>query len=184
MLTKYCSQSREMASNASSSRLTRPRKSDVSSRRRPFAEFSSVAGANAPAFVERTSAIRRLTKSSTVSPELTLRPSLSDRAARQGGGLHSRVAGANAPAFVERGCLVARPHSPACVAGANAPAFVERASGDRESPQRRCVAGANVPAFVERSREARSRTGCCRVAGANAPAFVERTAVHHVLAAE
>ena len=77
MLTKYCSQSREMASNASSSRLTRPRKSDVSSRRRPFAEFSSVAGANAPAFVERTR---------------------SEAYAR----CPSCVAGANAPAFVER----------------------------------------------------------------------------------
>ena len=151
MLTKYCSQSREMASNASSSRLTRPRKSDVSSRRRPFAEFSSVAGANAPAFVER-------------GPT-----SLSSR-------WSGSVAGANAPAFVERfasGFQRARNRS---VAGANAPAFVERSFTTPQMASRpRRVAGANAPAFVERSKLEAWTRARPSVAGANAPAFVERT---------
>ena len=150
MLTKYCSQSREMASNASSSRLTRPRKSDVSSRRRPFAEFSSVAGANAPAFVERmrSTALRAC---STVSPELTLRPSLSDHCWSRGLRICAGVAGANAPAFVERvtGCWSRRKRSRS-VAGANAPAFVERSMTRSCASDHTRVAGANAPAFVER----------------------------------
>ena len=63
---------------------------------------------------------------SPVSPELTLRPSLSaaQPAPHHPGG--GRVAGANAPAFVERLSRAWPQSLPWGVAGANAPAFVER----------------------------------------------------------
>ena len=61
-----------------------------------------VAGAYAPAFVERRIACGIHSGCCGVSPELMLRPSLSgDRIRRPHGG-HDRVAGAYAPAFVER----------------------------------------------------------------------------------
>ena len=61
-----------------------------------------------------------------VSPELTLRPSLSGHAESLRDAHFRRVAGANAPAFVER--RISRSSEPrmSSVAGANAPAFVER----------------------------------------------------------
>ena len=139
MLTKYCSQSREMASNASSSRLTRPRKSDVSSRCRPFAEFSSVAGANAPAFVERAGGLLTAASCRIVSPELTLRPSLSVHAGSQDCLLDQYVS----PELTLRPSLsdvlrVVRLHcDQSGVAGANAPAFVERRRGRRSYWSRR-----------------------------------------------
>ena len=71
-------------------------------------EPASVAGANAPAFVERNSRATTCYKWRAlpgVSPGLTPRPSLSGDGAlvtSPSGRLLSRVAGANAPAFVER----------------------------------------------------------------------------------
>ena len=56
ILTEYCSQLREMTANSSPARLPHPWKTAVPSRYRPFADFSSVAGADAPAFVERPQA--------------------------------------------------------------------------------------------------------------------------------
>ena len=53
ILTGYRPKSREMAANTSSARLPRPWTSDGLSRYCPFAEFSRVAGVDAPAFVER-----------------------------------------------------------------------------------------------------------------------------------
>ena len=44
----------------------------------PFAEFSRVAGVDAPAFVERFQSTKLLPSGTRVSPGLTLRPSLSD----------------------------------------------------------------------------------------------------------
>ena len=70
-----------------------------------------------------------------MSPELTLRPSLSGVLPGAVPEAHTRVAGANAPAFVERPikAMNSRSETP-CVAGANAPAFVERSpSSKRES---------------------------------------------------
>ena len=61
-----------------------------------------VAGANAPAFVERRDPPRWNNTHGHVSPELTLRPSLSVATGRPRAASRSRVAGANAPAFVER----------------------------------------------------------------------------------
>ena len=63
----------------------------------------------------------------TVSPELTLRPLLSEVALALWSVVVTGVAGANAPAFVERSNTSTWPTSwTRCVAGANAPAFVER----------------------------------------------------------
>ena len=113
---------------------------------------SRVAGAYAPAFVERARRWATALLRPSVSPELMLRPSLSDAvrpgirggaavvspelmfrpslSARQPGLARLRslgVAGAYAPAFVERTILAM---AAACwlrrVAGAYAPAFVER----------------------------------------------------------
>ena len=92
-----------------------------------------VAGADAPAFVERDAIIAR-----RVSPGLTLRPSLSAAIGREHRPRVDGVAGADAPAFVERLDLIsqavaaadvgARPGGTGIgrVAGADAPAFVER----------------------------------------------------------
>ena len=145
---------------------------------RAFCPISSVAGAYAPAFVER--------KISRCRMMIDVR----------------RVAGAYAPAFVERGCPpTAGWTARACVAGAYAPAFVERRSARSGSSTRPRVAGAYAPAFVERTPMRGPRRlsvrvspelmlrpslsaaeGVCRrgrgaggVAGAYAPAFVERT---------
>ena len=98
--TEYCSQLSEMAANSSPSRLPHPWKSTVPSRYRPFAEFGSVAGASAPAFVERASP-------SSAKPR------------------SPRVAGASAPAFVERTPTIRACRATGSVAGASAPAFVE-----------------------------------------------------------
>ena len=113
--------------------------------------LSTVAGAYAPAFVER-----RIGSS----------PSADDRT----------VAGAYAPAFVERARRESLAGSPSPVAGAYAPAFVERSPGSaRSPPERSAVAGAYAPAFVERRTPAATATATRRtVAGAYAPAFVER----------
>ena len=78
ILNENCSQLCEMAANAPPLRLRCPWKCYVSSRYRPFRRISSVAGVDAPAFVER------LWKLQTYS------------------GLVSGVAGVDAPAFVER----------------------------------------------------------------------------------
>ncbi len=115
-----------MAANTSAARLPHPWTSDGLSRYCPFAEFSSVAGVDAPAFVERTRrsapcsagscvagvdapAFVERPRSATsasrrprVSPELTLRPSLSDGLRRDAHGRVPGVAGVDAPAFVER----------------------------------------------------------------------------------
>ena len=74
---RYRPKSREMDANASLSRLPHPWTSDGLSRYCPFAEFSSVAGVDAPAFVERP----RRTSHGPTEP---------------------CVAGVDAPAFVER----------------------------------------------------------------------------------
>ena len=68
-----------------------------------FRSISSVAGAWAPAFVERPATTCRQALF-VVSPELGLRPSLSGEHLDQRGlpHPHARVAGAWAPAFVER----------------------------------------------------------------------------------
>ena len=89
-----------------------------------------VAGANAPAFVERRFGTRSAAIGSRqpVSPELTLRPSLSGRSS--GSAIFPGVAGANAPAFVERLQAAGAWRIEVCVAGANAPAFVERPDVD------------------------------------------------------
>ena len=61
-----------------------------------------------------------------VSPELTLRPSLSAVGLGELQPAIPGVAGANAPAFVERARTSTSVSGRVCVAGANAPAFVER----------------------------------------------------------
>ena len=92
---------------ASSSRLPRPWTSDGLSRYCPFAEFSGVAGVDAPAFVERSTAA-------------TTHKAAIDQCG---------VAGVDAPAFVERTSrMTCTPPAPRAsrVAGVDAPAFVER----------------------------------------------------------
>ena len=64
--------------------------------------MARVAGANAPAFVERPIGMAHRKRRGPVSPELTLRPSLSADAVVDDDRASGRVAGANAPAFVER----------------------------------------------------------------------------------
>ena len=61
-----------------------------------------VAGADAPAFVERSWRCRRPAAPSRVSPGLMPRPSLSDVPVWRVGARPEGVAGADAPAFVER----------------------------------------------------------------------------------
>ena len=113
---------------------------------------SRVAGANAPAFVERAWwPTARSRKIQVVSPELTLRPSLSGACPPRPQHRPRRVAGANAPAFVERWTTRTTPSMRSSVAGANAPAFVERSCSPTPSTPGRRVAGANAPAFVERT---------------------------------
>ena len=91
--------------------------------------------------------------SSGVSPELTLRPSLSVSGPRRRRESGPGVAGANAPAFVERFPARRAPFVNPGVAGANAPAFVERTAACWATTTTACVAGANAPAFVERSEK-------------------------------
>ena len=134
-----------------------------------------VAGANAPAFVERPPIAPQPRGSRAVSPELTLRPLLS-------GVILCRVSGILlvSPELTLRPLLsdgLQRDPSvgPESVAGANAPAFVERrTSRPMSATATRGVAGANAPAFVERWAGLSNRLKPPRVAGANAPAFVER----------
>ena len=118
-----------------------------------MSDVASVAGAYAPAFVERSRRRRGLRRAGQVSPELMLRPSLSVCQLRRGRPDRRRgVAGAYAPAFVERRSRAAVPRraSPS-VAGAYAPAFVERRMWMwTELRTRPSVAGAYAPAFVER----------------------------------
>ena len=71
-------------------------------RQSPRALRSRVAGANAPAFVERSLRAAAWFPPLRVSPELTLRPSLSAGHRGEADNECSSVAGANAPAFVER----------------------------------------------------------------------------------
>ena len=83
-----------------------------------------------------------------MSPELTLRPSLSVLGTfRKLKSLEEGVAGANAPAFVERLSVMAKEPLHIGVAGANAPAFVERLSVMAKEPLHIGVAGANAPAW-------------------------------------
>ena len=79
ILNENCSQLCEMAANAPPLRLRCPWKCYVSSRYRPFRRISSVAGVDAPAFVERR-------KNNRLGVSMRRR----------------RVAGVDAPAFVER----------------------------------------------------------------------------------
>ena len=182
ILTGYRPKSREMAANTSSSRLPRPWTSDGLSRYCPFAEFSRVAGVDAPAFVERLWINGPPASLGRVSPGLTLRPSLSaDRHDAQEG-----------RPSVSPG-LTLRPSLSACilyvvflivpgVAGVDAPAFVERARrGPTVDRLRTCVAGVDAPAFVERARRRLSYPpSCSGVAGVDAPAFVERSGTRRV----
>ena len=137
---------------------------------------ASVAGANAPAFVERIQSAQHLSWPFSVSPELTLRPSLSGRpGAAVGSRRNVSPELTLRPSLSVSGPVVQVQLDPR-VAGANAPAFVERtARNSARTSRRRRVAGANAPAFVERHTWAPAP---CHpqggVAGANAPAFVER----------
>ena len=96
--------------------------------------ISSVAGVEAPAFVERDGqSVRRTDHGGvkTVSPGWKPRPSLSVSTdiARLYCGSAIRVAGVEAPAFVERRvgpAYACRRSMPVRVAGVEAPAFVER----------------------------------------------------------
>ena len=67
-----------------------------------FRQNSGVAGAYAPAFVERRAGYQDGDLIRRVSPELMLRPSLSVRGAGRIDDRGAGVAGAYAPAFVER----------------------------------------------------------------------------------
>ena len=153
-------------------------------------EPCGVAGANAPAFVERPTTRKRQSRQSDVSPELTLRPSLSGRSSPRSRrrrkvspeltlrpslsvigdganeGLIQRVAGANAPAFVERprpgpGRRPASPVSPELTLR---PSLSDTTWPWRRSCQSR-VAGANAPAFVERPEADARQLGVNCVAG-------------------
>ena len=86
-----------------------------------------VAGVQTPAFVERPSCARRVTRKS------------------------ARVAGVQTPAFVERAPAPRTCRRPNGVAGVQTPAFVERGTGwQRLCGLRTGVAGVQTPAFVER----------------------------------
>ena len=143
----------------------------------PFAP--SVAGAYAPAFVERRGYAKRPEdRDRHVSPELMLRPSLS----APGHGCHVGKACVS-PELMLRPSLsglgrhpLLRP-PPAGVAGAYAPAFVER----RPISQRDLRRNVNVspelmlrPSLSGARRHRGAGAGRPGVAGAYAPAFVER----------
>ena len=201
ILNENCSQLCEMAANAPPLRLRCPWKCYVSSRYRPFRRISSVAGVDAPAFVERWSATRHggtgtsvagvdapafverrtakltLDKFKKVSPGLMPRPSLS---VVQRHLVHrsplTGVAGVDAPAFVERTTPtnISTPLDQPGVAGVDAPAFVERPHLQFDTCRPRGVAGVDAPAFVERANPSWPTGRCAGVAGVDAPAFVER----------
>ena len=120
-------------------------------RRHPIASRKGVAGVQTPAFVERSSTVRR------------------DRG-------WSGVAGVQTPAFVERSRRFAQagPRRGG-VAGVQTPAFVERSPRWRWQSARSRVAGVQTPAFVERCGSARVGRRCSGVAGVQTPAFVERS---------
>ena len=131
ILNENCSQLCEMAANAPPLRLRCPWKCYVSSRYRPFRRISSVAGVDAPAFVERCK---------------SLAPSAARRAS---------VAGVDAPAFVERTGRFTSDGAPRFVS----PGLMPRPSLSARHiagvmPRRGCrwqsVAGVDAPAFVER----------------------------------
>ena len=82
---------------------------------------------------------RRLSGRIAVSPELMLRPSLSEGGPNPQRSRVRGVAGAYAPAFVERSWTTWSPSPPASVAGAYAPAFVERCSEAAPTRWRRAV---------------------------------------------
>ena len=152
ILTGYRPKSREMAADASSSRLPRPWTSDGLSRYCPFVEFSRVAGVDAPAFVER--------------------PGPSPSSDRCGSG----VAGVDAPAFVERSCSAAlRACSTVSPGLTLRPSLSVRVVAHLRGREVDGVAGVDAPAFVERRpRWPPSAPAYWRVAGVDAPAFVER----------
>ena len=100
-----------------------------------------VAGANAPAFVERIPSEPIRSVRLAVSPELTLRPSLSDHRAGRAGGLAVVSPELTLrPLLSAQGCVRAG-DGRRCVAGANAPAFVERPEADARQLGVNCVAG-------------------------------------------
>ena len=142
-----------------------------------LARQARVAGAYAPAFVERPGRRATSTACRAVSPELMLRPSLSVRAARG-----VPVARPVSPELMLRPSLsdtvseVTTSSGSSGVAGAYAPAFVERSlPGCASTHRSRSVAGAYAPAFVERGRRPAPCARSPSVAGAYAPAFVERS---------
>ena len=155
ILNENCSQLCEMAANAPPLRLRCPWKCYVSSRYRPFRRISSVAGVDAPAFVERALHPSVTAMAQRVSPGLMPRPSLSVPRAPSGRLQPRRVS----PGLMPRPSLSAgaasrsRDRAGRCVAGVDAPAFVERApSTIRPTATQTCVAGVDAPAFVERGR--------------------------------
>ena len=118
-----------------------------------------VAGAYAPAFVERRHRRSLRQPRQHVSPELMLRPSLSEPASATSVPAPLSVS----PELMLRPSLSARARRwliclSTSVAGAYAPAFVERASVFiREVGSNPSVAGAYAPAFVERGCGSDSR---------------------------
>ena len=88
-----------------------------------------VAGVDAPAFVERSRSAAGVAPPMDVSPGLMPRPSLSDIDERRRVELDRRVAGVDAPAFVERILSQLVGNGYGRVAGVDAPAFVERHKG-------------------------------------------------------
>ena len=167
----------------------------------PRACTRGVAGAYAPAFVERSGVTLRSVPPGVVSPELMLRPSLSD-----GGDMGVVETPDVSPELMLRPSLSAvslaglhpepQPVSPELMlrpslseaqagrdekeGGGVSPELMLRPSlseDDHESigltPPR--VAGAYAPAFVERRAVPMAWTVLPSVAGAYAPAFVERT---------
>ena len=84
--------------------MLRPSLSARASRRSEYGRAARVAGAYAPAFVERQRQRLRRWSDTGVSPELMLRPSLSApfQSRRSSAYMATGVAGAYAPAFVER----------------------------------------------------------------------------------
>ena len=117
-----------------------------------------VAGADAPAFVERSSMPSEQCAYWKVSPGLMLRPSLSVLHAVRTVRILESVAGADAPAFVER-----RRTTPARRARARvSPGLMLRPSLSGAEgvpvlfPDQQRVAGADAPAFVERDQHSRT----------------------------
>ena len=143
-----------------------------------FAEFSGVAGVDAPAFVERTRPTQsRTTAATEVSPGLMPRPSLSVHA-RAGLADDALVsAGVDAPAFVERR-LARRTRAPA---GCVSPGLMPRPSlSDRDGRVHADDRAGVSPGLMPRPSLSDHRIrevvpARARVAGVDAPAFVERS---------